>query len=134
MSAFVKNDGAVFHTYSAYARGLDILVGAYNFLDFAPKGRDEDALPWTMAWVRRHGNPTAVAPEDWPRRVVAASLLDLAVRHGEPYAALLATAKSLAPNADALKPLEAFAASGVPSPAGLDRELLTLVPKLSPPV
>jgi hypothetical protein len=67
------------------------------------------------------------------RRVVAASLLDLAVRNGEPYAALLATAKSLAPNADALKPLEAFAASGVPSPAGLDRELLTLVPKLSPP-
>ena len=44
----------MFHTYSAYARGLDILVGAYNFLDMAPKGRDEDALPWTMAWVRRH--------------------------------------------------------------------------------
>ncbi|HEY6860387.1 MAG TPA: DUF899 family protein, partial [Pseudolabrys sp.] len=43
-----------FHTYSAYARGLDILVGTYNFLDFAPKGRDEGALPWTMAWVRRH--------------------------------------------------------------------------------
>jgi predicted dithiol-disulfide oxidoreductase (DUF899 family) len=55
LSAFVKNDaGEIFHTYSAYARGLDILVGAYNFLDFAPKGRDEDALPWTMAWVRRH--------------------------------------------------------------------------------
>jgi len=67
------------------------------------------------------------------RRVVAASLLDLAVRHGDPYAALLATAKALAPNPDALKPLEAFAASGVPSPAALDRELLTLVPKLSPP-
>ena len=43
-----------FHTYSAYARGLDILVGTYNFLDLAPKGRDEDKLPWTMAWVRRH--------------------------------------------------------------------------------
>jgi predicted dithiol-disulfide oxidoreductase (DUF899 family) len=54
LSAFIKNDGAILHTYSAYARGLDILVGAYNFLDFAPKGRDEDALPWTMAWVRRH--------------------------------------------------------------------------------
>jgi predicted dithiol-disulfide oxidoreductase (DUF899 family) len=54
LSAFIKDDGAVFHTYSAYARGLDILVGAYNFLDLAPKGRDEDALPWSMSWVRRH--------------------------------------------------------------------------------
>ncbi len=53
LSAFVKDGGAVFHTYSAYARGLDILIGAYNFLDLAPKGRDEAALPWTMAWVRR---------------------------------------------------------------------------------
>jgi hypothetical protein len=67
------------------------------------------------------------------RRVLAASLLDVSVRHGDPYAALLTTAKSLAPSPDALKPLEAFAATGVPSPAGLDRELLTLVPKLSPP-
>jgi predicted dithiol-disulfide oxidoreductase (DUF899 family) len=55
LSAFIKgDDGAVYHTYSAYARGLDPLVGAYNFLDMAPKGRDEAALPWTMAWVRRH--------------------------------------------------------------------------------
>ena len=55
LSAFIKNDaGEVLHTYSSYARGLDILVGAYNFLDFAPKGRDEGALPWSMAWVRRH--------------------------------------------------------------------------------
>ncbi len=54
LSAFIRNDGAAFHTYSSHGRGLDILVGAYNFLDFAPKGRDEDNLPWTMAWVRRH--------------------------------------------------------------------------------
>jgi predicted dithiol-disulfide oxidoreductase (DUF899 family) len=54
LSAFIKQNGAVFHTYSSYARGLDILVGAYNFLDLAPKGRDEDGLPWSMAWVRRH--------------------------------------------------------------------------------
>ena len=54
-SVFYKDEtGAVFHTYSAYARGLDILVGAYNFLDLTPKGRDEDQLPWTMAWVRHH--------------------------------------------------------------------------------
>jgi predicted dithiol-disulfide oxidoreductase (DUF899 family) len=54
LSAFIKDGGNVFHTYSAYARGLDIFLGAYNFLDHAPKGRDEDALPWSMAWVRRH--------------------------------------------------------------------------------
>jgi predicted dithiol-disulfide oxidoreductase (DUF899 family) len=55
ISVFYKDpDGAVFHTYSAYARGLDMLVGAYNYLDLAPKGRDEAALPWTMAWVRHH--------------------------------------------------------------------------------
>jgi predicted dithiol-disulfide oxidoreductase (DUF899 family) len=55
ISAFIKEEaGSVFHTYSSYARGLDILLGTYNFLDMAPKGRDEDGLPWTMAWVRRH--------------------------------------------------------------------------------
>ncbi len=55
LSVFYKDaDGTIFHTYSAYARGLDILVGTYNFLDFAPKGRDEDTLGFTMAWVRHH--------------------------------------------------------------------------------
>jgi predicted dithiol-disulfide oxidoreductase (DUF899 family) len=54
-SVFYKDaSGAVFHTYSAYARGLDILVGTYNFLDLTPKGRDEAELPWSMAWVRHH--------------------------------------------------------------------------------
>jgi predicted dithiol-disulfide oxidoreductase (DUF899 family) len=54
-SVFYKQaTGEVFHTYSTYARGLDILVGAYNFLDLAPKGRDEDGLAFTMAWVRHH--------------------------------------------------------------------------------
>ncbi|MFN5406554.1 COG4223 family protein, partial [Bradyrhizobium sp.] len=66
-------------------------------------------------------------------RVVAAALLDVAVRHGDPYAAALSTAKSLAPDAAALKPLDAFAATGVPSPAALSRDLLTIVPKLAPP-
>ena len=55
LSAFVRNEaGAVFHTYSCYARGLDILIGTYNFLDMTPKGRNEEGLPFTMAWVRRH--------------------------------------------------------------------------------
>jgi predicted dithiol-disulfide oxidoreductase (DUF899 family) len=54
-SAFYKNEaGDVFHTYSTYGRGLDILIGAYNFLDLAPKGRDEDGLAFSMAWVRHH--------------------------------------------------------------------------------
>ena len=55
ISVFYKDEhGDVFHTYSAYARGLDLLVGAYNYLDLAPKGRDEGALAFTMAWVRHH--------------------------------------------------------------------------------
>lgn len=54
-SVFHKDaDGTVFHTYSAFGRGLDIMIGAYNWLDIAPKGRDEDALPHPMAWVRHH--------------------------------------------------------------------------------
>jgi len=73
--------------------------------------------------------------DDLPlRRVVAAALLDVSVRHGEPYTAALAAAKSLTADAEALKPLDGFAASGLPSANALSRELLTLVPKLSPPV
>jgi predicted dithiol-disulfide oxidoreductase (DUF899 family) len=54
-SVFYKDAGGeIFHTYSTYARGLDILVGTYNFLDMAPKGRDEQGFKHTMAWVRHH--------------------------------------------------------------------------------
>jgi hypothetical protein len=67
------------------------------------------------------------------RRVVAAALLDVAVRHGDPYAATLATAKAFASDPEALKPLEKFADTGVPNPPAMTRELVTLVPKLSPP-
>ena len=76
---------------------------------------------------------SAKATDDVPlRRVVAAALLDVMVRSGEAYTAALAAAKSLAENADGLKPLEGFAATGVPNAATLSRELLSLVPKLSP--
>jgi predicted dithiol-disulfide oxidoreductase (DUF899 family) len=65
-SAFYQDSsGVVFHTYSAYARGLDLQVGAYNWLDLAPRGRDEDGLAFTMAWVRHHdryGEGDAVDP------------------------------------------------------------------------
>jgi predicted dithiol-disulfide oxidoreductase (DUF899 family) len=54
MSVFYKDDrGSVFHTYSSYARGIDLLNTAYNYLDLVPKGRDEER-PHTQAWVRRH--------------------------------------------------------------------------------
>ena len=46
MSAFALEDGVVYHTYSTYARGLDILWGAYQWLDRAPKGRNEANGPW----------------------------------------------------------------------------------------
>ncbi len=55
LSVFYKDEeGRIFHTYSTFARGLDVFIGAYNFLDLVPKGRDEAGLPFTMAWVRHH--------------------------------------------------------------------------------
>jgi predicted dithiol-disulfide oxidoreductase (DUF899 family) len=55
LSVFAKDaSGALFHTYSSYARGGEPFIGAYHFLDLVPKGRDEAGLPWPMAWVRHH--------------------------------------------------------------------------------
>ena len=54
ISVFYKDDnGRVFHTYSCYARGLDMLNGAYHWLDLVPKGREETG-PHRMSWVRLH--------------------------------------------------------------------------------
>lgn len=54
-SVFYKDgSGDIFHTYSTYARGLDLLLGAYNWIDLTPKGRDEAGLTFPMAWVRHH--------------------------------------------------------------------------------
>ncbi|UFW49785.1 MULTISPECIES: COG4223 family protein [Bradyrhizobium] len=76
----------------------------------------------------------AKSMDDKPlRHVVAAALLDVAVRHGDPYQSQLAAARSFAAKPDVLKPLDAFAASGIPTPVALSRELLNIVPKLSPP-
>ena len=59
ISVFYKDpSGNIFHTYSAYARGTENTVNTYNYLDYAPKGRDEDHLPFTMAWVRHHDRYT----------------------------------------------------------------------------
>ena len=48
------DDGGVFHTYSCYGRGVEVMMGTYPLLDLVPRGRDEDTLPYTMAWVRHH--------------------------------------------------------------------------------
>ncbi len=54
MSVFYRDEsGGVFHTYSTYARGLDMMNTAYQILDLVPKGRDEVELPQNMAWLRR---------------------------------------------------------------------------------
>ena len=53
ISVFAKDDtGAVFHTYSCYARGAEVVNNTYHYLDLAPKGRDEAELPYPMSWVR----------------------------------------------------------------------------------
>jgi predicted dithiol-disulfide oxidoreductase (DUF899 family) len=55
VSAFYKNDaGEVFHTYSTYGRGVEVMMHTYRLLDLTPKGRDEDALDFNMGWVRHH--------------------------------------------------------------------------------
>lgn len=54
-SVFFKDEkGEIFHTYSVYQRGLDMFITAYHYLDIVPKGRDEDALNYTMEWLRLH--------------------------------------------------------------------------------
>ena len=53
LSVFAKDEtGALYHTYSTYSRGLDMLNGAYHYLDIVPKGRDEEGLKPHMAWLR----------------------------------------------------------------------------------
>ena len=54
LSAFYRDDnGDIFHTYSTYARGLDIFLSTYNLLDVSPKGRDEQPGEG-MSWLRHH--------------------------------------------------------------------------------
>lgn len=78
--------------------------------------------------------PVPPAPVEDPRmrKVAAATLLDSSVRQGEPYAPALAAVRALGDDADILKSLDAFAASGLPTANALSRELLALLPKLAP--
>ncbi|GLQ52104.1 DUF899 domain-containing protein [Dyella flava] len=52
VSVFFKDGDQIFHTYSTYSRGIDMFNTAYHYLDVVPKGRDEDGLPFDMAWVK----------------------------------------------------------------------------------
>jgi predicted dithiol-disulfide oxidoreductase (DUF899 family) len=55
ISVFVRDaQDNVFHTYSCYERGLDMMNAAYHYIDLVPKGRNEAGLPFPQAWVRRH--------------------------------------------------------------------------------
>jgi hypothetical protein len=108
----------------------------------APAAVDLSAVEGRLAEVERAARAESesiaqatIKPADDTalRRLVVASMLEISVRQGEPFTEALNAAKVLAPDPQMLKPLENFAASGVPNPAGLCRELLTLVPKLEPP-
>ena len=53
ISAFARDEeGAIYHSYSSYGRGLDMFISTYHLLDIVPKGRDEDALSYSMEWIR----------------------------------------------------------------------------------
>lgn len=54
ISVFIKDDDEIYHSYSTYGRGLDMLNGAYHYLDLTPQGRDEKDLEFAQAWVKRH--------------------------------------------------------------------------------
>ncbi len=54
VSVFLREGDSVFHTYSSFGRGIDMLNTAYHYLDLVPKGRDEEGLPSPMAWVKLH--------------------------------------------------------------------------------
>ncbi len=78
VSVFYKDakTGDIFHTYSTFSRGLDAMVGTYVLLDMAPKGRNEDQLPFSMQWVRHHDRYEGGGFADpnkpyWPKIVIA---------------------------------------------------------------
>jgi hypothetical protein len=140
LDALEKSLAAVRGELSSLRAQSEKLAAAVNDVKSTP---GESASPLDLAAINERiagieratrAQEGAKPVDDVPlRRVVVASLLDISVRQGDAYAAALAAAKSLAPGPDALKPLDGFAATGVPNAASLSRELLNLVPKLSPP-
>jgi predicted dithiol-disulfide oxidoreductase (DUF899 family) len=79
ISVFYKDGkGEVFHTYSTFARGTEVVLNTYNYLDLVPKGRDEDSLPFPMAWVRHHdryadGKLADAEKPYWPANAASAT-------------------------------------------------------------
>ena len=68
LNAFILHEGVVHHTYTGVSRGLEVLDGAYHWIDLAPRGRDEDSLEYPQQWWRRHDEyddpaaPTVMSP------------------------------------------------------------------------
>jgi hypothetical protein len=119
-------NGAAAPDLSAITTRIDRIEGAVK-AQGAEIARQDSKIADTKA--------DAKPADDVPlRRVVAASLLDVAVRHGDPFVSALAAAKALSDDPAVLKPLETFAVSGLPNPNELCRELLEIVPQLAPPV
>jgi hypothetical protein len=146
IDALEKTVASLREELSASRSRSERLVAAVNDLKAAP--RDPSPAPppdlssinekiaeierSTRAQIAEAARQEGARPaDDKPlRRVVAATLLELSVRQSEPYAAALATAKALAPDPNVLKPLEPFAATGMPNPNALSRDLLAaLLPK-----
>ena len=71
ISTFYRDDaGTIFHTYSTYGRGVEVMMGAYNMLDLLPKGRDERDVAYKMEWLRHHDR---YEPEPVVKAAAAAS-------------------------------------------------------------
>ncbi|MGN6581930.1 MAG: DUF899 domain-containing protein [Bordetella sp.] len=81
ISVFFKNDAQeVFHTYSRYGRGLEVMMGAYHLLDLTPKGRDERKVEYKMEWVRHHDRYEA-APAAQPYATGSVDTLFSTLKH-----------------------------------------------------
>ena len=129
---------------AALRKQVDAATVTLNALKSTP--RAGDAAPDLTALTERlarleqavralpeKSQATAVANDDIrPRRLVIATVLETKVRRGEPYAAALAAAKSVADDKTALAPLDAMADTGVPTDVTLAKDLLALLPQLAP--
>lgn len=74
LSVFYRDEGGrIFHTYSCFARGSEVLLGAYNYLDMVPKGRNETGPNYNLTdWVRHHDRYDGNGYDDTTGRSVAA--------------------------------------------------------------
>ncbi len=76
LSAFLREDERVFHTYSTYRRGLESLMSAYNLLELSPLGRHEEGLAFPMAWLKHHdryGAPHSASGASAPASTAASA-------------------------------------------------------------